>query len=345
VHPLAPNDHVHTRLTHSIEVARVGNALGKELGLRLAERLAPYSPNDLGTIVQGACLAHDLGNPPFGHTGEEAMKDWFELKGPNLFKNLTPDHRHDLISFEGNAQGFRIVAQTENHLFRGGLQLTYATLGAFQKYPWSSRVGERKFGSFISEESILEKVADELGLRNKAASRWSRHPLAHLVDATDDICYAIIDLEDAVELGIVPYEQVETFLLGPFDGNERVKIKKTLAKGDSHRINLARLRGPVFAFAISGAIEGYMKGYDRIIDGNYDGNVFDLLKPSDARKKLVFGAKEFGRKHVFHDIKKIEIEIGCYATFDHLLGEFCTAALNQELSPNLGDGRGQAAAV
>jgi dGTPase len=168
VHPLAANDHIHTRLTHSLEVAQVGRTLGKALGLRIASHLPEWvSPHDLAAIMQAACLAHDLGNPPFGHSGEEAMVHWFELNGANFFGSLSKDHKWDLVSFEGNAQSFRILTQAENHLFQGGLRLTYATLGTFLKYPWSSRTPEKKFGAFLSEKSILDRVANELGLVNK----------------------------------------------------------------------------------------------------------------------------------------------------------------------------------
>lgn len=330
VHPLAPNDHIHTRLTHSMEVAYVGRALGKELGLRISDDLPKdYTPEDLGTIVHAACLAHDLGNPPFGHGGEEGMIHWFGTKGPSIFANLSNDHKRDLISVEGNAQGFRIIAQTENHLFHGGLQLTYATLGAFHKYPWTSRKGEKKFGSFIAEEEILNRVGEKLGLVPTGHSSWSRHPLAHLVEAADDICYSIIDLEDAVELRILPFDQVADFFLEAFDVAEREKIRATFAPGNNHRVNLARLRGFVFDKAISAAIEAYMGAYPEIMAGRYDGNIFDLLESSDPIFKIVFGAKALGRKQVYKDIKKIEMEIGCYATFDTLLTEFCDAALNQ----------------
>lgn len=162
VHPHAPNDHVHTRLTHTLEVAYVGRALGRELGSRIAKDLPKgLTADDLGTVVCAACLAQDLGNPPYGHGGEEAMSYWFENKGPLIFRNLAAEHKGDLIAVEGNAQGFRAIAQTENHLFQGGLQLTYATLGAFHKYPWTSRRGQKKFGCFLSEEPILEKVANK----------------------------------------------------------------------------------------------------------------------------------------------------------------------------------------
>jgi dGTPase len=330
VHPLAPNDHVHTRLTHSLEVAHVGRALGKELGSRIAANLPRnFTPDDLGTIVHAACLAHDLGNPPFGHGGEQAMAHWFEINGPTLFKNLSAHHKHDVIAVEGNAQGFRIISQIENNLFNGGLQLTYATLGTFHKYPWTSRrFDSKKFGSFISEESILDKIGEELGLVNKGEHHWCRHPLAHLVEAADDICYTIIDLEDAVELRILSFEEVANFLLEPF-GDEQNKIRSSLAPGDNHRVNLARLRSFVFDKAISGAIEAYMGAYPEIMDGRYDRNVFDLLDPSDPTLKLVYGAKTLGQQKVYTDIKKVEIEIGCYSSFDAILTELCEAAINQ----------------
>ena len=332
VHPLAPNDHVHTRLTHSMEVAYVGRALGNELGAKIAKDLPSWcSPDDIGTIVHAACLAHDLGNPPFGHGGEEAMIHWFETNGPKIFssKSLTSDHKRDLVAVEGNAQGFRIIAQTENHLFNGGLQLTYATLGAFHKYPWTSRKGEKKFGSFLSEEEILNRVGEKLGLVSTGASSWCRHPLAHLVEAADDICYSIIDLEDAVELKILPFEQVAEFFLGSFGEDEKKEIRGGFAPGDSHRINLARLRGYVFDKAISAAIGAYLDAYPEIMAGHYDGNILDLLGAEDLTFKMIYGAKALGRRQVYNDIKKVEMEIGCYATFDTLLAELCGAALNQ----------------
>ena len=193
------------------------------------------------------------------------MIHWFETNGPSIFSNLSNDHKRDLISVEGNAQGFRIVSQTENHLFDGGLRLTYATLGTFHKYPWTSRKGVKKFGSFLSEEDLLNRIGEKLGLVSTGASSWCRHPLAHLVEAADDICYSIIDLEDAVELKILSFEQVVEFFLGSFEVTEQEKIKREFAPGHSHRVNLARLRGHVFDRAISTAIEAYMPDRLRIV--------------------------------------------------------------------------------
>jgi dGTPase len=306
VHPMAPNDHVHTRRTHTLEVAYVGHALGKELGNKIVKDLPRgVTADDLGTVVQAACLAHDLGNPPFGHAGEVAMAHWFEFKGRNIVKGLGAGNKSDVTAVEGNAQGFRMIAQTENHLFDGGLQLTYAVLGSFHKYPWTNRrTDTSKFGSYRSEETILDRVGENLGLIQNASHRWCRHPLAHLVEAADDICYSIIDLEDAVELRILSFDDVADFFLEAFDEKERIKIRNGFAPGDSHRINLARLRGFVFDKAIGGAIEAYLSGYNEIMQGRYDGNVFDLLELADPRVKLVFGAKDLGRKKVYTDTKK-----------------------------------------
>ena len=329
VHPLAVNDHVHTRLTHSIEVARVGRTLGKAVGTRIKKELPKnISPHDIGTILEAACLAHDIGNPPFGHAGEEAMAHWFETNGANFFGSLSKDHRRDLMVFEGNAQGFRVITQTENHLFTGGLRLTYATLGTFLKYPRTSRSHERKFGAYLAEEAILEKIATELGLVAKDKHAWCRHPLAHLVEAADDICYAIIDLEDAVELKILNFDQVEEILLCPFDEREKARIRATYGPKASHRVNLARLRGPVFDYMISGTIEAFMKGYDSIMSGGLDHDLFSLLAKDDPRSAFISLAKDRARDDIFLDKKKIETELGSYATFECLLEAFCKAAID-----------------
>lgn len=326
VHPLIANDHVHTRLTHSLEVAQVGKTLGRTLGQRIS--LPPgFTAVDLGSIVEAACLAHDLGNPPFGHAGEEAMRHWFETNGPDIFGSLSKKHRHDLLTFEGNAQGFRMITQTENHVFHGGMRLTYATLGAFMKYPWTSEKLGPKFGAFISEEKILKEAANILGLIKKSPHEWARHPLAYLVEAADDICYGILDLEDAVELKILQFETVAELLLQAFDPIEAALIKSGLAPQAEFRVNLSRLRGPVFDKAISGAIDGFMAVYDKIMRGEFDGDVFDGLQENDPRKKLIASTKNLARQNIYPDSKKVEIELGSYATFETLLATFCRASI------------------
>lgn len=338
VHPLAANDHVHTRLTHSLEVSRVGNALGKELGIRLKSKLpAAISEFDLASIVSAACLAHDIGNPPFGHAGEEAMKHWFDTKGSELLnplvrdKYLTRDEREDLGLFEGNAQGLRILTQTENHLFDGGLHITYSTLGAFLKYPQTSakRTTKGKFCAYRSEHDVIEEIAKELGLHQTSDGLWSRHPLAFLVEAADDICYAIIDLEDAVELDILSYSDVCELMLSVFDPEEKADVLAILGPSNWFRVNLSRLRGKVFERLVLSAVDGFMNKETEIMAGAYSGSLFEALETNSPTRLLIDKANETANRKIFPDSKKVEIELGSFAVFDTLLTAFVEAAIEQ----------------
>ncbi len=228
VHPLSDNDHVHTRLTHSIEVASVGRSLGTMVGSQIADSLndPQVTADTFGYIVQAACLAHDIGNPPFGHSGEDTIRRWFNSpeRSSEIFGlDMEDVEKNDLKYFEGNAQGFRILTQLENCRWSGGLQLTYAVLGTFAKYPRSSvihpipndsYVGGKKIGFFDSERGYFEQVASGVGLieRNRQLHYWCRHPLAFLVEAADDICYAIIDIEDGFALGYLTFEEAKNLL-------------------------------------------------------------------------------------------------------------------------------------
>ena len=339
VHPLAANDHVHTRLTHSIEVARVGRTLAKRIGALVEARgeMPPErTPHDFGSIVEAACLAHDLGNPAFGHAGEEAMKHWFENCPSKLLKDWTPAFKHDIATVEGNAQGFRIITQTENHLFKGGLKLTAATLGAFLKYPWTTRRPEKKVSAYLTEEVILASVAEKLKLLPDAKGGWKRHPLAFIVEAADDICYAILDLEDAVELRILSFANVSGPLLEALEPDIRSAVERSFEPSDqSFRVNLSRLRGAVFDRAMSGAVESFGKNYELIMTGGMNGSLLDALGADDPRGKMVSDAKDKSTNHVFTDARKVELEIGAYATFDTILSAFCNAAV--ALSDHLRD--------
>ena len=226
VMPLPETDFVHTRLTHSLETAVVGRSLGRLAARHLLEadaELAAQLPNldqDCGDIVAAACLAHDIGNPPFGHSGEDAISSYFlsPAAAPYL-NNLTAAEVADLQHFEGNAAGFRILTHTYAAHSTGtaGLGLTYATLGAFTKYPKPSLVpdatktggaSEKKYGHFQTESARFQHVATELGLldKNAEAGFYHRHPLAFLVEAADDLCYRIIDFEDGLKLGLITSE-------------------------------------------------------------------------------------------------------------------------------------------
>ena len=228
VHLLSKNDHIHTRLSHSLEVASVGRSLGVLVGKWLQGHIDEKEiielkkvkdiPSMIGEIVEAACLAHDIGNPPFGHAAEEAIRKWFQenietIKVKDNEKELNGIEKKDLKHFDGNAMAFRVVTYKEYYEKEGGMRLTYPTLGALLKYPWTShslQEGDNKFSCFKTEYKNICEIARELCLieKNHKSSnfevKYARHPLAYLVEAADDICYRILDIEDAIELNILP---------------------------------------------------------------------------------------------------------------------------------------------
>ena len=238
VFPLPGSVFVHNRLTHSLEVASVGMSLGndvaRELKLRHPE-LTGTLFEEIGTIVSTACLAHDMGNPPFGHSGEKAIQAFFrEGKGMELKPKMSPELWDNLIHFEGNANAFRLLAHRFHGRREGGFVMTYATLASIVKYPYSSMAAGKKgkFGFFCFEEHYYRRIADELGIRRLSADgeplRYARHPLVYLVEAADDICYEIMDIEDAHKLRILSFDETMQLLLGFFDNCQREKILKRI---------------------------------------------------------------------------------------------------------------------
>lgn len=321
VHPLSRNDHVHTRLTHSLEASCVGRSLGMRTGELLQDALPPWvQPADLGAIVQAACLAHDIGNPPFGHAGEYAIRDWFRHAATRgLLDDLNDDQRADLMHFDGNAQGFRVVTQIEYNLFEGGMRLTGATLGALMKYPWSSsHARDGKFGIFRSELTILEETATRLGLLSSAPERWCRHPLAFLTEAADDLCYAIVDLEDGVEMDILAYADVEPVFSRLTDGERPAAAGKY-----SDRRRLAAWRGKIIERAVNEVAKAFIGHQDELLSGAFDGELIDRCHP-DIRDGIR-AAKTLARNQIFNNHRKTQIEIGAFSTIAVLLDAYSDA--------------------
>jgi len=285
---------------------------------------------DLGNIVQAACLAHDIGNPPFGHAGEKAVSFWFQGSGRKYLAGLDENDVRDLSKCEGNAQGFRILTQTESNVFRGGLRLTYATLGAFMKYPRTSAQGGTKFGVYLSEEGILDEIASGLGLIRLEGDKWCRHPLAFLTEAADDICYAVLDLEDAVELRVLQFREVANLLLTVLDEETRSKIEDSIVDENEFRVNFSRIRGPVFDALIEAAVNAFVLNSGRIMSGTAgETPLFSLLAKDDPHRLLIDDAKEMGRIDVYPEEFKSEVELGCFTTLAILLDAFCAAAVEQ----------------
>lgn len=227
--PLSKTDFVHTRLTHSLEVSVVGRSIGRLVGKQIIEKyphlseVHGYQPNDFGAIVAAASLAHDIGNPPFGHSGEKAIGEYFKTgNGKQFQEQLSEKEWQDLIDFEGNANGFSLLTASRPGI-DGGLRISYATLGAFMKYPKeslpkkpTSHISDKKYGFFQTDKEFFKEVAEELGMiPNKSGNDigYERHPLAFLVEAADDICYTIIDFEDGINLGLVSEDFALEYLI------------------------------------------------------------------------------------------------------------------------------------
>ena len=325
VHPMSENDHVHTRLTHSIEVGSVGRSLGHMVGERIAARLpAHVSPADIGAIVQAACLAHDIGNPPFGHAGEYAIRDWFrQPQHAYLLQPLSELQQLDLQTFEGNAQGFRVITQLENHRYNGGLRLTYSTLGALLKYPWTvEHAGEKeKFSCYQAEKQHLQRIADELGLPQLAPGKWARHPLSYLMEAADDICYAVLDLEDGIEIGLLKYLQVEPIFLTL--AGDSPMLREELAEAPTVRRKISLLRGKAIQKAVNAVADAFVAQHDELLAGEFSGDILRAC-PSHIVDSIV-SAKTLAREQIFNDRRKVEVEVGAHSTLDVLLDAFLNA--------------------
>ena len=333
VHPLAQNDHIHSRLTHSLEVSIVGRSLGISVGQKISKKLPPHiTPTDVGQILQAASLAHDLGNPPFGHAGEEAIKSWFSHPDSVRFlEGLNENQKDDFKNFEGNAQGFRLVAQIEHNPGEGGMRLTYATLATMLKYPWTTAEIKKvkKFCSFQSEREVLKKVATKVGLIKLDEYRYCRHPLAYLAEASDDICYRILDLEDAHEMGILQLEDILK-VLKPLCKQTARYHEIVSSNSTSMRSKLAYLRSKAIGAAIDSVSSAFVKNYDKLMRGKFKGELIDACP--DEIKIPLNKAKNLGKTHVYNDTRKVELEIGCYTAIGILLEAFCGAVREKALS-------------
>lgn len=333
VHPLSRNDHVHTRLTHSLEVGCVGRSLGMRVGELLRDELPAWiTPADIGVIVQAACLAHDIGNPPFGHAGEYAIRDWLhDAQQQWLLDGLSAAEHADLAGFDGNAQGLRLLTRLEYHLFHGGMRLTYATLGAFMKYPWlaghaaAQQQHGDKFGCYRADHASLTDIADTLGLLATGSEGWCRHPLAYLVEAADDICYALLDLEDGREMGILRLSDIEPLFL-------RLSGERPHAVPDaaSERRYIAQLRGAAMEHMVNAISDAFVQQHEALLTGRLPHH--DLLHFTDpVVADSVQEAKQMARERIFLHQRKAELELGAHQTLSILLRAFFDAVRARHL--------------
>ncbi len=328
VFPLSKSDYVRTRLTHSLEASCVGRSLGAVVGREIIARhgLKDVESGDFGAIVAAACLAHDIGNPPFGHAGEDAIREWFRNSGLLDRHEFTPAQRADFERYEGNAQGFRIVSRLQSPANPGGLQLTSAVLATFTKYPRPSAVDSdlpgksgKKFGFFQQDADNFARVAEATGMVERLPGQaWRRHPLAFLVEVADDTCYLIVDLEDAARLGFVPYKDAEC-LLGDLAGN-------TVSGGRLDRLydpkeRLEYLRAKAIGRLLESAAAVFLENEEAILSGKFDDELLEnspIAHPLQAVLKL---AKET----IYTARPALEIETAGFEVLGALLGLFTNA--------------------
>ncbi|MCL6240537.1 deoxyguanosinetriphosphate triphosphohydrolase [Acinetobacter amyesii] len=330
VHPLTQHDGIHTRLTHSLEVSCIGRSLGMLAAEKIKDELPMWiSPADVGAIIQAACLAHDIGNPPFGHAGEYAIREWFDdASHTNFLQDLSPEEEADVRQFEGNAQGLRLLTKIDYHPNDGGMRLTYATLGAYLKYPWLSKTiasqGNKpasqraKFGCYQAEKDILQQIAEQLGLIQLGEYHYCRHPLTYLLEAADDICYALIDLEDGIILNMLSYNEVEPIfldLIGDYG------IPAELAMTDTTwQQKIAALRGRVMKRLVEEVTTAFARHHNEILSGQLKGSLLQYC--SEDIEIGINRAKELARDKIFEHPHKAGLEIIAHQSLQNILDAF-----------------------
>jgi dGTPase len=339
VFPMPANDHIHNRLIHSVEVASVGRTLGTWAGERLLEAgvdLGGVAASALGDIVASACLMHDIGNPPFGHAGEDAIASWFKSwlgKEDNkaVHDGLTDAEKMDLQQFEGNAQSFRVVTRLEMYGEEsGGMQLTLATLGAVAKYPQASihhaddkrnenrqkHVARKKFNYFQADQVAFTEVAEGLGLSLVEDRAWARHPLAYLVEAADDICYRILDLEDGYTLGLVGEAQLSDLLI-------KAHGRRPSTNPKSPRERIAYLRARAINELVKQVVDAFILHHDSLLEGTLDRSLEKLIPAAPALEKI----REVSTKLCYDAPEVLRIELAGYEVLGGLLKVFVPAVL------------------
>ena len=336
--PLSKTDFVHTRLTHSLEVSVVGRSLGRLVGKKIIEKyphlkeVHGYHMNDFGAIVAAASLAHDIGNPPFGHSGEKAIGEYFSIGNGQKYKNqLTAKEWQDLIDFEGNANGFSVLNSSRPGV-EGGIRLSYATLGAFTKYPKESlpkkptqNIADKKYGFFQTDKVFFQDVASEMGLiPNKSGENigFERHPLAYLVEAADDICYTIIDFEDGINLGLVSEDFALEYLIKLVkDSIDTSKYKTLTTKED----RISYLRALAIGSLISDAVKVFIENETLILEGKFPFAIMDKSKYKAQMDDII----KISVNNIYQSREVIEKEIVGYQIIQTLLEKFLTAFNNK----------------
>lgn len=341
VFPLPGSIFVHNRLTHSLEVASVGMSLGNDVAhcvMKTRPELADTLFTQIGTIVSTACLAHDMGNPPFGHSGEKAIQTFFtEGKGAYLKDRLSPELWNDITHFEGNANAFRLLAHRFKGRRDGGFVMTYTTLASIVKYPFASALAEKghgKFGFFSTEADIFCRIADDLGIIRKSADgcpdEYARHPLVYLVEAADDICYEIMDIEDAHKLKIVTYEETKRLFLDFFDEKGQNHIMQRIHDEEITDDNekVIYMRACVINALERACVDTFMRHEDEIMRGEFSGSLIDSI--DDRLVRAYRNCTELSKKRIYKSKPVLDVELSGFKIMDSLMEVMTEAAVNPQ---------------
>lgn len=325
VFPLPGSVFVHNRLTHSLEVSCVGRSLGNDVAHAILQRQPELQDSflpEIGSIVSAACLAHDLGNPPFGHSGERSISTYFsEGNGARLESELLAAQWRDFIHFEGNANAFRLLTHQFEGRRKGGFAMTYSTLASIVKYPYSSSLAGKKgkFGFFTSEEEGFRLIADQLGLKKLSDSplKYARHPLVYLVEAADDICYQVMDLEDAHKLKIITTEETIGLFISYFDDARQAKIYETFKRVSDTNEQIAYLRSSVIGLLIRECTQVFLDHEEQILQGAFEGALIEhiCLRAQAAYRRC----EEVSVRKVYRSRDVVDIELTGFHVISTLL--------------------------
>ena len=338
VFPLPGSIFVHNRLTHSLEVASVGMSIGNDISRHVIQKrpeLKDTLVEEIGTIVSAACLAHDLGNPPFGHSGEKAIQTFFsEGPGQKIKSMVSSEFWDDITHFEGNANAFRILTHRFKGRRQGGFVMTYSMLASIVKYPFASCLAgdHGKFGFFASDADSYRKIADELGIFCKSAPgeplKYARHPLVYMVEAADDICYEIMDIEDSHKLKILSFAETEHLLLSFFDEDIQQKIRQRIIDEELTDENekVVYMRASVIGKLENECVAAFLAHEEEILAGTFEGSLIDHI--SERQKKAYKECEKISYSKIYQSKPVLDIELSGYQIMATLMKVFIEAAVN-----------------